>query len=421
MVVTRREDVKIGQGTALVGIDVGMESNVCRFRAVFGKESKPLSFGHGQTEYERFWAESQRFALEQGCCDVVYGYESTGVYGAPLAWFLARKGAKVVQVNPMHVKKAKEITDNSPNKTDKKDPRVVLDVLQMGRFLTVVIPTAEAGELRAMTNARERLLARRTELYNQLHALVFMVFPELLKLVGNIRTKTVRHLLTLCVLPCDVVTLGQAQLAAELRRVSRGRKGAQQAQQLFEAAKVSVGVASGAASIKQEIDIVLAEVEMVEQHIGELERSMRQTVAKLPLYELFRSIRGLGTLTIAALLGEVGSFSDFSRLREIMKFAGLNLFELSSGKHQGRRRISKRGRNYMRKFLFFAAMVMARKGGVFHDIYNRHLANGMKRTQALTALARRLLGILFSMARSGTIFDESKLTSDKQLSKAAAA
>ncbi len=82
-----------------------------------------------------------------------------------------------------------------------------------------------------------------------------------------------------------------------------------------------------------------------------------------------------------------------------MKLAGLDLFEISSGKHKGNRHISKRGRPLLRKLLYFAAINTVRKGGVMHTCYQRHLQRGMPKTKALIAIARKLLGILFALVR----------------------
>ena len=59
-------------------------------------------------------------------------------------------------MNPMHTKRLKEVNDNSPGKTDNKDPRVIADVIRLGRALTIVIPEGEAAYLRRLNNARER-------------------------------------------------------------------------------------------------------------------------------------------------------------------------------------------------------------------------------------------------------------------------
>jgi transposase len=80
-------------------------------------------------------------------------------------------------------------------------------------------------------------------------------------------------------------------------------------------------------------------------------------------------MRGIGLITVAGLIGEVGDFRQFSTLSEITKLAGLDLFEVSSGKHRGRHHISKRGRPLMRKLLFFGAINTVTKECITHPTF----------------------------------------------------
>ena len=43
-------------------------------------------------------------------------------------------GIKFVVVNPMHVKKSKELDDNSPTKNDVKDAKVIAQLVKDGRY-----------------------------------------------------------------------------------------------------------------------------------------------------------------------------------------------------------------------------------------------------------------------------------------------
>ncbi len=91
-----------------------------------------------------------------------------------------------------------------------------------------------------------------------------------------------------------------------------------------------------------------------------------------------------------------------------MKLAGLDLYEVSSGKFQGTRRISKRGRPLMRKLLYFFAVRAVRSGGLMEHQYQRYLDRGMLRTKALIAVARKLLRIIFAIVRDNSVFDYSR-------------
>ena len=102
---------------------------------------------------------------------------------------------------------------------------------------------------------------------------------------------------------------------------------------------------------------------------------------------------------MAGLIGEVGDFTKFRTQSEIMKLAGLDLYEISSGKRKGQRRISKRGRSLLRKILYYAAIQMIRKNGIMYDYYTRLTNRGMLRLKALVAVARKLLGIIHAIVR----------------------
>ena len=110
-------------------------------------------------------------------------------------------------------------------------------------------------------------------------------------------------------------------------------------------------------------------------------------------------MKGLGTVTVAGLIGEVGDFTKFRTQSEIMKLAGLDLYEISSGKRKGQRRISKRGRSLLRKILYYAAISTIRKNGIMCSYYIRLIGRGMKRTSALVVIAKKLLRIIHAIVR----------------------
>ena len=126
---------------------------------------------------------------------------------------------------------------------------------------------------------------------------------------------------------------------------------------------------------------------------------MRAAVETIPYSVRLLSIKGLGIVSVAGLIGEVGDFSKFSTQSEIMKLAGLDLYEISSGKRKGQRRISKRGRSLLRKILFYAAIQMIRKNGIMSEYYARLIGRGMERMRALIAVSRKLLRIIHAIVR----------------------
>jgi transposase len=392
--------------TLVTAIDIGKGMNVGYCRCPSGKESKPFEFSNNINGFTKLWDHICWMKTAHHLEEVIVGFESTGAYGEPLMHYLRQKPVKLVQVNPLHTKRAKEMQGNSPGKTDRKDPKVIADIIMLGHALSVVIPEGAAAELRRLTLARERSIQRRTALYNQLQDLVYILFPEFLQVMNNIKTQSALFLLRHYPTPQDIVACGCEGLTLVLKQVSRGKLGKARAQALYDGAAESVGLREGRGGIVLEIEEILCSVEACQRFIATVEKEMSSYLEQIPYSHSLLSVKGIGEVTVAGLIGEVGDFRQFHALREMLKLAGLNLFEISSGKHQGNRHISKRGRPLLRKLLYFAALNTVRKGGVMHACYQRHLESGMPGIKALVAIARKLLGILFALVRDHSRYDE---------------
>ena len=399
----------VNRNTLLVTVDMGKDSFSGYARCPDRSEVRSSDFTNNLSGFTRFWDILVRTQEARSLEQMVLGFESTGPYAEPLMHFFKDKPVRLVQVNPMHTKRVKELNGNSPNKTDKKDPKVIADIIELGHALTVVIPEGAAAELRRLTHARERAIKRRTALYNQLHDLVFLSFPEFLQVMKDIKTKSAQYLLRHHPGPADVMALNLAQLTRVLKRISRGKLGADRAQELFEAAHSSVGICEGRLSVHLEIQTILEAIESCNRFVEQLEVEMTRYLEEISYSHLLLSMKGLGTVTVAGLIGEVADFAHFDTQKELLKYAGLDLFEISSGKHRGQRRISKRGRPLLRKLLFFAALNTIRKGGIMHGHYQKHLAKGMLPMKALIAIARKLLGIMLALVRT-----QSEYVADQQ-------
>ena len=168
----------IKEGTLIVAIDIGMVSNHGCCTTADGRSTKTFKFDNTREGLDILWTMVLASKTRFQCNEVIIGYESTGPYGEPLIHYLRQKQATIVQVNPLHTKRMREINDNSPLKTDRKDPRVIADVIRIGHALSVVVPEGDAAYLRRLNNARERHIRERTALLNQLQQFVFLIFPE---------------------------------------------------------------------------------------------------------------------------------------------------------------------------------------------------------------------------------------------------
>lgn len=410
---------KVNSQTLIVAVDVGKDKNTGYYRCADGADGKPFEFSNRRKGFDVFWDRIHRAQEGFDLKHIVVGIESTGPYGEPLVHYLRGKPVQLVQVNPMHTKRLKELCDNSPNKTDKKDPRVIADIMQLGHVLSMVIPEGPAAELRRLTQARERSVERRKALQNQLQQLVFVLFPEFIQVMKGLESKTALYLLRHYPTSQDIIACGLDRLSRIIRRISSGRLRANRARALYETAQHASGIQEGVESVLLEIRQALALLETLEGFIRELEQQLSHYLKQIPYSGLMLSVKGVGLITAAGLIGEVGDFHKFRTISELTKLAGLDLFEISSGKRQGQRGISKRGRPLMRKLLYFAAMSTVRKGGILHENYHRCLERGMPKIKALVAMSRKLLRILFAMVRDDREYNKDYVKAKVVLKEAA--
>lgn len=402
----KAEKVKIiNKKTLIVTLDIGKNVHYGYFRTPKNKDIKPFPIYNTGQSFKKFWGKLCRFKEEHMLDEVVIGFESTGPYAEPITNYLRKKPVNLVQVNPMHTKRIKELTGNSPNKTDKKDPRVIADVILLGHSLTVVMPEGAAAQLRRLTHARERAIVRRTAMNNQLQDLVFVIFPELGSIIKP-STKTGMYLIKNYPDSASIASIGIENLSDIIRRVSRGKLDKDRAEELYNAAEQSTGITEGKESVILETSHLVSNIENENRYIESLEEQMIEHLEQIPYSHSILSIKGIGHVTAAGLIGEVGDFNKFNTISEITKLAGLDLFEISSGQFKGQRRISKRGRPMMRKLLFFAAINMVKSTGIMHEKYNQMLDRGMLKMKALIAIARKILGIIFTIVRNNTVYIE---------------
>ena len=140
---------------------------------------------------------------------------------------------------------------------------------------------------------------------------------------------------------------------------------------------------------------VLRQLAQVER---QLEHRLLRTVQQAGLSaQLARcqAIEGIGPLTACGLLLAFLR-GPFRHSDAYIAFLGLDVRIRDSGASCGRRRLTKQGDPELRRLLHNAAMAACRHP-TWQPFYQRHLARGLKPTQALVALARKLARVAFAL------------------------
>ena len=399
---------EITAGTLIVGVDVAKSLQWARCVDYRGVEiGKALSFQNNRKGFESIVARIReirnskilRYPIEA----VMIGMEPTGHYWKPLANYLMNSGYRVVGVNPYHTKKAKELDDNSPTKSDKKDAITIARLVKDGRFFDPYLPQEVYGELRGLTNARVSVMKRQNAVKNTITAILDEYFPEIWTVFKKpLKGKASRQILRSCPFPSFILAMGEAGVLAEIKKAVKKTVGMKKVRELMAAAKDSIGVRYGLDAVKMRLGWLLDELELAEKQLSEVEQAMEAMLLETSYAEQLLSIKGIGIVTAASFLGEVGDPLRFQNARQIANYAGYNLVEDSSGKNKSGTCISKRGRKQLRSILFQMAFTMVGKNSemkALHQYLTTRKSNPLKKKQALVVVSKKIITVIYNLLK----------------------
>ena len=411
---TNQRIEEITDGTLIVGVDVAKAVHWARFVDYRGMElGKAVSFRSDRDGFEKIVSKvtenCNRKVYRQPFDRVVIGMEPTGHYWKTLASYLMDAGYKVVCVNPYHTKKAKELDDNSPAKNDPKDAITIARLIKDGRYFDPYLPQEEYGELRVLANARVSVMKRNSAVRNTITAILDEYFPELWTVFKKpLKGKASRQILKSCPFPSLILAMGEAGVLAEVRKAVKRTVGIKKVRELLSAAQTSVGVRYGIEAAKLRLGFLIDELELLEKQLEQIETAMRAALNATGYAGQILGIKGIGVVTAASFLGNVGDPLRFDNARQISNYAGYNLIEDSSGKNKSGTCISKRGRSQLRSVLYQMAFTMVGKNAEMKELY-RYLttrkANPLKKKQALVVVSKKIITVIFSLLKKRAAYD----------------
>lgn len=401
------------ESTLICGVDIAKRKHWARIIDLIGIEvGKPFSFENSRDGFCHLLGKLEQAKEKAGATRVVVAMEPSGHYWKALAWFLVEIGTTVVLVNPMHVKRTKETDDNSPTKNDRKDAFTIADLARQGKFLNCLLPRGIYAELRGLSQARQQQMRKRNAAVNMLHGILDEFFPEFVTVFKDPLGKMALLVLEQCPFPVDLLQLTETELMRKLKAEADFRIRYKPIGLLLEAAANSIGVKEGLEAGRLRLRAILKEVRFWHELLQQTEEAMARAVAQTGIGEALLSIPGVGVITVAGFLGEVGDLNQYEDWRQVRKLAGLNLADNSSGKHNGQKRISKRGRPHLRCLLYQVSLTLVAHNREFKALYQyfkTRQQNPLKAKQALVAVACKLLRVMFHLATKGQMYDAAKV------------
>jgi len=365
----------IKSDTLVVGIDVAKFGHVARGLWTGGAASRPYPFPNTREGFLALATQIEAWKPTPTSA-VVVGLESTGIYWVNLARWLTEHGCKVVQVSGLHVYRSKELLDNCRGTSDSKDALLIADLVAQGKYLGFVQPTGVLADLRQLVGLRQRLVEESTARRKLLHQSVDLLFPEFASVFRDVTSPSARRVLARFPTPGRVL----AQSAAKMRRLLArdGRVWASIAKlgRLQAVAEQSIGAKEDTAGMECVLADTLLELDSLETRRQQVEKEIDLLLAQIDETQIITSVPRIGRMTAAIVLGETGGLKQYSCAAAVLKLAGLNLYQLSSGIFQGKRRVSKRGRSLLRQALYLAALQHTKPGAPLYSYYAELVRRG---------------------------------------------
>ena len=407
---------QVTENTLVVGMDIAKRIHYACFVDERGRVIEKAFAVHQSKEgFENLYKKILQTMKEAKKTEVIIGIEPTGHYWMNLAYFLDQYGIPLVMVNPMHVRRSKELDDNLPTKHDKKDALVIARLLKDGRFSYPRILKDIEAELRIGSTLRSKLTEDLASIKNRIIRWLDRYFPEFTQVFPNFG-KMALATLEMTPLPKDIKEKTAEELVFLYRQV-KGMRAPQlpKAKLLIEAAKNSIGLTEGTQMAQHEIATLLRQYRLLETEIETVNNQLAEMAQTTIEYEILASVPGLGDTTIVDLLSEVGCFALYENPRQLIKLAGLTLCESSSGQHKGQKHISKRGRKKLRNTLFKVIVPLIRHNEAFkqlHEYYTTRQQNPLRGKQSMVILCGKLLKVLHGICKKKVFFNEQHMMKD---------
>jgi len=339
--------------------------------------------------------------------ELVWAIDQPGGGAALLLALLWERGQRVLYVPGLVVDRARD-AHRGESKTDRRDARLIAEQARMrGDFSELAPEESTLAELRLLLARRRDLVVDQTRAITRLREALVALFPALERAL-DLGAKGPLVLLTRYQTPAKIRWTGRKRLAAHLK--GRGVKGADElARKALEAARTQ-SIELPAQEVASRICAELAaEILAFKERLASVDGQIASRFFERPEVRILSSLPGIGPILGAEFLVAVGDLSAFSSADQLAAYAGLVPAARDSGKRVGNNRRMRGGNKILKRVFFLSAFASLRCSPHSRAFYDRKRKEGKRRTQALIALARRRVNVLWAMLRDGTTFESPPL------------
>lgn len=407
----RRKRERVPADTLVVGVDLARERQAVSFVAgneVLGR--RRLSCEPHQLD--QILGEAEQLAAKRGSSGIVVAFEPAGHYWCLAAEAFERAGTPYVMVQPISVKRAREESRYTPEKTDPRDADLIGQLATQGRFTEMQLPASHDEDAacqlaRDYFRVRNLAAAERTRLHNFWHRML----PEFFSVFRDPACKTA------LAIGCALLPLSELEALTPKSWIARVRRAAQGAPVLLSRAASLLPILKAAhrdparrsgEGMPFRIRHAAERRRLLEAQKADLRAELMQRYGRRTEAALLDSIPGSNPFYNALTLALVGDFERYDDPRAIVKLAGSEVNQYASGDWTGTSRISHRGRSALRAAAYQQARQLVAHNDDFrirfHALIHRTTKRKLANQQAYVAVMNSYLRIAHSLVTRREVY-----------------
>lgn len=336
--------------------------------------------------------------------DVVIGIDVVGSFARFIEASLLAEGFALVHTPGIAVNRAGQGFAGGERKSDPRDARTIAELVRTRDLRPVLADDDTRVALRLKVGRRRDLMQDQVRRIARIRGLLCGIHPGL-EQAFDLCCKGPLALLTRYVTPAEIRRAGQARIVAHLKKTPHLHGGAALARRALDCARAQTIVVPGEAATAELIRELAAEALEARQKIARIEKDLEGILSDHPDAALIRSLPGMGVVLTAEFLAAIGNIGRFSSADALAAAAGLAPVQRQSGKRAGWRRAYGGDKVLKRVFYQSAFCAVTQKDPLSKAFYDRKRREGKHHTQALIALARRRVNVLWTMLQRREVFD----------------
>ncbi|MGC5655764.1 IS110 family transposase [Kocuria nitroreducens] len=298
-------------------------------------------------------------------------------------------------------------TYRGDGKTDAKDARIIADQARMRTDLQPVRGADQISvDLRLLTSRRTDLICDRVRAINRLRATMLEYFPALERAFDYSKSKAALTLLSGYQTPQALRRIGVTRLTAWLK--NRGcRNSASVAQTAVDAANTQHTSLPTQAVGSALVGKLAAEITAIDAELTGIDHQITERFQQHESAEVLLSMPGFGPVLAATFLANIGgNLEGFDTVDRLACVAGLAPVPRDSGRISGNLHRPRRFNRRLLRTCYLAALSSLKNSPASRAFYDRKRGEGKSHKQALIALARRRLNVLWAMLRDHAPYRE---------------